>query len=416
MTHEHDIDHVLDRWFTEGPTQMPQRFLGDTLDRIDRLPPRRFTRLRPAWLVSPALRLAAAAVVVVAVVGIGAGLLIQTGAVGGLLPTGSEGLPASLQAEWHPIGARQHAMRSGTVDLDLDLVIGPTTITVYEFHGDEVDSASVVGGDRLEFRTISSGLVSADATTSRCQIGDEATYTFRLSDSDTHLSLTPVTDMCADRAAVLAGDWTRTDIGNVVPGRRVSAMFKPFDGATSGRLSYDVPSGWGIRTEGDEGVTELTLAKMGPSDGPPGGPAVRLVSSGVLQAAGSPCDGRTAIVDSTPLGFAAWLSSVPGLVVTTPTAVTLGGLTGVRVDLSVQQGWPGCEGAGLAIPTFTWFIDPRRDMGTLILMGDQRARYYLLDAGQGQVLLVALEASDSATLDAALADTTQILDGFEFIR
>ena len=38
MTRDQDIELALDQWFTEGPTQMPNRFLVDTLDRIDRLP------------------------------------------------------------------------------------------------------------------------------------------------------------------------------------------------------------------------------------------------------------------------------------------------------------------------------------------------------------------------------------------
>ena len=41
MTRDHDIERVLDQWFTEGPTQMPDRFLDGTLDRIDRAPQRR---------------------------------------------------------------------------------------------------------------------------------------------------------------------------------------------------------------------------------------------------------------------------------------------------------------------------------------------------------------------------------------
>ena len=40
MTRDHDIERVLDRWLTEGPT-WPASFLDDTLDRIDRAPQRR---------------------------------------------------------------------------------------------------------------------------------------------------------------------------------------------------------------------------------------------------------------------------------------------------------------------------------------------------------------------------------------
>ena len=57
MTREQDIERVLDEWFVEGPTQMPSRFLDDTLDRIDRAPQRRLAGLRPRLLaMHPNLR------------------------------------------------------------------------------------------------------------------------------------------------------------------------------------------------------------------------------------------------------------------------------------------------------------------------------------------------------------------------
>jgi hypothetical protein len=40
MTRDRDIERVLDRWFAEGPTQMPYQFLDVVVDRIDRVPQR----------------------------------------------------------------------------------------------------------------------------------------------------------------------------------------------------------------------------------------------------------------------------------------------------------------------------------------------------------------------------------------
>ena len=69
MTPDHDIDRVLDRWLTEGPTQMPGRFLDETLDRIDRMPSGHLVglraRLRPMH-VDPRLAVAAAVIVAIA--------------------------------------------------------------------------------------------------------------------------------------------------------------------------------------------------------------------------------------------------------------------------------------------------------------------------------------------------------------
>jgi hypothetical protein len=45
MTHERDIERLLDHWFANGPTEAPDRALDVIADRIDRQPQRRAWRL-----------------------------------------------------------------------------------------------------------------------------------------------------------------------------------------------------------------------------------------------------------------------------------------------------------------------------------------------------------------------------------
>jgi hypothetical protein len=89
MTSERDIERVLDRWFTERPTQIADRVLDEVADRIARQPQ------QPTWRVSrrdsyvntylkPLL--AVAAIVVVAVAGF-AILRPSSAGFGGLGPT-----------------------------------------------------------------------------------------------------------------------------------------------------------------------------------------------------------------------------------------------------------------------------------------------------------------------------------------
>ena len=112
MTPDHDIERVLDRWFTEGPTQMPDRFLDDTLDRIDRAPRPRLAGLRTRLPVhgcpsSVRRRRRGRA-------GRGrdrCGLLIRTGAPGSRRRPEPATLPASLQAQWRPVGTRVSTRR-----------------------------------------------------------------------------------------------------------------------------------------------------------------------------------------------------------------------------------------------------------------------------------------------------------------
>ena len=43
MTHERDIERLLDTWFSDGPTETPDRVIDTVADRIARQPQ------RPAW-------------------------------------------------------------------------------------------------------------------------------------------------------------------------------------------------------------------------------------------------------------------------------------------------------------------------------------------------------------------------------
>jgi hypothetical protein len=109
MTPDQDIERVVSRWLTEGPTQMPSRFLQDTLDRIDRAPQPRLARLRtrlPAMF--PAFRLAAT-VAIALMVSVTTVLIF-----GGLIGPGGE--PAQLLASPSPSEAASPSPSSdGTV-------------------------------------------------------------------------------------------------------------------------------------------------------------------------------------------------------------------------------------------------------------------------------------------------------------
>lgn len=84
MTEHTDIERVLERWFEDGPSRMPDRVAVVVADRIDRERQRRPWRLpwRPRSMNLP-LKLGAAALTVVLVAIIGVNLLPGTSGVGG---------------------------------------------------------------------------------------------------------------------------------------------------------------------------------------------------------------------------------------------------------------------------------------------------------------------------------------------
>jgi hypothetical protein len=90
MTQEREINQILDLWFSDGPTEAPDRVLAHVADRIER------QSQRPAWrldrrqhVMSSLTRLAFAAAAVLAVAVIGYNLLPASSGVGGPSVTNS---------------------------------------------------------------------------------------------------------------------------------------------------------------------------------------------------------------------------------------------------------------------------------------------------------------------------------------
>jgi hypothetical protein len=418
MTRDQDIERVLEQWFAEGPTQMPSRFLDDTLDRIDRAPRGRLAGLRPRLLaMKPDLRLAAAAAVVLFIAGIGLTMLSRAPAVGvGPSPTptaipSTSGQvvvdPAILQSTWASVGMRQTP--GGCCPNPYTFDIAGATLTVPELKADVLSSISLVGPDRFELRVLGA---SGDW---RCLIGDTGTYTTELSSDGLSLTLAPIQDACSARATILTGGWARTDMGKLAPGAHSSKLFKPFDDA-GGHLSYTVGAGW---EDSWECAYCLTLGKSTTS-ATSAGSLVSLLSNLVPTSLGPRCDHAVAGVGPTAAGIAEWLRTLPDLVVTTPTPVTIGGLSGVTVDVSPApaSSTSSCpfllDGSGSI--TLTDPDAPRPEDVALSVSATGTSRYILLDRGDGRTLLIELQAQDKTTLDALVRDVTPVINTFEFVR
>jgi hypothetical protein len=423
MTRDHDLERVLDRWFREGPTHAPDRLFDAFVDRIDRVPQRRLARLQTR-LLHVNLRFAAAAAILVVVAGVGAVVLTQAPGVGvGSSPTPSavpspsrQAIvdPAALLSGWTSVGTRVTPFRNGSHTImasrRVDIAIGDGDVR-WDSRDDAISSKSLVGPGTLEFR-----VVSTSPAEWNCQLGDAGTYTFGLSTSGQNLTLTMVSDACAARAAVLAGDWIRTDMGNLAPGRHVSALFRPFGGGSTGHFSYTVPAGW---TDGYECESCLWLARTNDLNSS----LIEVLSNVVPNSQNKSCGDATAPVAGTAAQMANWLATLPGLIVTTPTPITIGGFSGVVVDLSLTRGWTNpCETSqsGSSPPVHDALVHTFHDQGSQsqdrILQDRGQARYILLDLDGGQTLLIDLEAPDKATWDALVREGMPIVEGFQFIR
>jgi hypothetical protein len=304
MTHERDIERLLDHWFTDGPTEAPDRVIDVVANRIGR------QRQRPAWrldwrrfTMNPTIKLAAAALAVVIVAVIGYNLLPAGSTnVGGPLPTAT--------ASPTPIG-------TGTPTFSVE---GPC------------------GGALSTCR----GTLAAGTYTSR--------------------ALDPA-------------------------------------------LTFTVPSGWYNKFDQPRGYglearpgTSLEIQRD-----------LVVARADCVEAESEPGVGTTASAMTQAL------ADRPGLVTTEPAPITIGGLSGFTIDITLSPDWttpcPFSEGR----PTVPLVTDPQASPGTGLhwtadpVTDGSFARYIILDVPDGGTILILPGGSPSFVTEAM-----PVIESFEF--
>lgn len=426
MTGDQDIERVLEQWFAEGPTQMSSRFLDDTLDRIDRAPKRRLAGLRPRLLaMNPNLRLAAAAAVVLLIAGTAFAVVSRAPAVGvspSPAPTTVPSSPSAqaltdlglLQSKWISTSPRKWP-GPGSASSPYNFTIGPKAMVINNFKGDVISSIALAPTGSLSL-TLQNVVAYWD-----CHPGDEGIYRVGLSFAGDTLTLAPEVDPCGTRSYILTGDWARQSclndgscLGDLQPGSHVTNFFHAYLAAPD-QLAYVVPEGWSNTTDD----TTYVLAKRNATPNT----AVVMYSGVFPQSQADECvDAASTAVDRSAKSLADWLTTLPGLVTTEPTAIKLGALTGFVVDVSIAPGWTQTCSNGQGKPvvnTFTSGSEPGGPYhpGTayrVSLIGAARDRYVLIDLSDGNTLLIDMTAPDKATWDALLPEAMPIVETFRF--
>jgi hypothetical protein len=433
MTRDRDIERVLDRWFADGPSHMPDRFFDAVLDRVDRVPQRRLARLLMRFTsMNASLRYATAAVVVAAIVGVGALLVSRFPLVGtspSPTPTSSQAspgpssaasaspVPASLRYDWWGPTRTVTGVPSDRASINFN-----SSFLRFDGGADAPSMSSrvtVTGSDRLRLQ-----LLNAFAD---CAAGAAGTYSFQLSPGATKLTLTNVEDQCVPRSEVIAGEWLRANcpdptgscVGDLEAGDYTSAIFNPWVDATKwqysfGRLGYTVPAGWS-NTQDCFGC--YLLAKQGaPKD-----TGILVFDDIVAHSQGAQmCQAlNEAGIGRDARSLADWLASRPGLVATKPAPVSVGGLSGYTLDLSVKPTWsqtcPYSNGQPM-VSTFSDADPAEHDGFDWGIGGDAHVRYLLLDIGDGRALVIDIEAQTKADFDALLPDAMGVISTFHFNR
>ena len=416
MNRRRDIERVLDAWFVDGSSHMPDRLFEAVLDRVDRTPQRRRRWSTPR---SPSLtpRLAVAAAVVL-VVGTAGFALLGGPTDPGLANETPSPLPSTPEAvdQAVPDALRYHF--HGALRSDPPAPSGQDQ-SVIRFHAQSFDynrvqlqsTASAPAPDRIRVVSIREA--------GGCAVGDEGIYSWSATPGGTKVTFRLVEDACEARAAVIPGEWLRNVCPNpyrfcpgaLEAGSYASYFFDPYlrpDGPwspRSGALTYALPDGWMIVNDWE---VEYALA---PKDAPDGG-GIFLRSDPVVVADSDPCRDAPR-VGLQPTDIVDWLTRADGVVASDPVQTTISGLSGWVLDVATNSmSTTTCpvSGGELYRPPTTgpgpqephWSLGP-----------DTRMRLYLLEVDR-RTLLVSIEAPDPDTYAAMLDEATAIVESFEF--
>lgn len=424
MTPDRDIDRVLDAWLAPGPTEMPDRVYLGVLDRIERVPQRRRLRLTGRFsTMTPSFKLAAAAVLLLTVgVAIAPAVAPPPQLMASPSPSAPIKFPEALQGtwvtDWRAIdGLRNQDAYGVTVRFAPGLVetTGGADVGLKSMARIEAD-------ERLYVETTLAG--------PGCAVGDVGIYTWAISgDLPGALTVAPVTDDCALRAEVMEGTFRGTGdcqlpnealcLGPLSAGTVGSLAFEPRSDRTDPMrwrpdgLTFTVPDGWVNHLDVQSEFQLLTpdgAAQDGQFQGWHEGVTILARPAAMLSdSSDSLCEPRVdTTVPRTVDGLVAYVTGHPGLVVSEPEAITIGGHPGMQLDIDIAPTWTATcldwEGASPLVPLFTdggrvledgkgegWWWGPGGWKGQT----SDPFRIILLDIGGGDTVLIEMHSARS---------------------
>jgi hypothetical protein len=336
MTAQFELERILDDFLGEGTDELSADVLEAALLDVRYTDQRRAHPVpRRTDDVSPPLRLLAVAAILVAAVG-GAVMLgnsIRNDATptpaltpmpnANPLPSAADDGPIAIGANVHGrwTASRPAAFASPAGDYDLD------------FPDDGALTATARNGEVRRLDLIpdlsEAGQLKLSGTQG-CQ--DKATYEYTLARDFRTLHFEKVDDACADRSALLAGDWSRSVIEHHLD------VDQPYVFGTNPRLTFSIPAGFAqthvplLHSIADAGDNELWVDA--------GDSVVLLQTGGQVQR--DRCDRNAGFRDSPTTfdEFVEWNQAATGVNLTAPVDTTVGGHPAVFVDIGGTDDCP----------------------------------------------------------------------------
>jgi hypothetical protein len=448
MTGERDFDLIARAWLEVGPDKAPDRVVASVLEAAATTPQVRGPIGQPLWrsLQLPRRQVVSAVVAAVVVMVLGGILLARSDDVKVAAPTASPpatgvGVPGALRmvrpdgsfpdfAVWlgGPRSLPGYAPQSGT-----GIRFTESTLAMSQYHDLErtLVVSSATGTEDGGLRVSVSGPCPG-------AVGD---YRWSLSADGRRLTIAAVADPCAARREALPGEWLKVAcrdphpcLGDIAAGTYPSWSFGPRlrsspDSHTPeyGALTYTVPDGW---ANAADFPGQLVLVKS--SDYATYGPVGSIDGSAheIVVASGPAMSDQTAdcerkevtSVDRSVQGFIDWLRAQPRIASSEPRAITVGGYPGQWIDVQVAPTWTGtCPDVPGGTPTaiiLTQVFDADREVdGRFVdadaswgLVGEEQMRLVFVDIGQGDVVLIWVDATDPERFEALVTDAMPIIE------
>jgi hypothetical protein len=107
-----------------------------------------------------------------------------------------------------------------------------------------------------------------------------------------------------------------------------------------------------------------------------------------------------------------WIQARPGLIVSSPAMVSVGGLSGLMVDVGLKADWTQACPFADGMPSVPLFNSPAIDHW--VVVGNERLRLYVLDVPGGGTVVVDLDAFDGDQVEDLLARSTSIVKSLKF--
>jgi hypothetical protein len=424
MTRPRDIDSVLEAWFLDGPSEMPDRLFEAVFDRVERVPQRRLAllKLRFAEMSSTARWIAAGAAAIV-VVGFGLFAFGRAPDSSNVAASPPPSASPSASAAAAPVPTElRHSftgeLRQGTASQGQDRSIITFTENHFAYNNNILSStASAPHAGRF--------VLVAENVAGGCAVGDQGTYSWTLSPRASKMTVTLEDDACAARAAVLPGEWQRSNcpqtgdlcLGDLEAGHYSSQYIDPFVPAGGpwkarfGALTYDVPAGW---SNSEDYPNEYRLARQdAPTDA-----GIIVWQDIVIVSEVDPCSETAAPnVGRTAQAMTDWLASAPGVKASSPVPVTIGGLSGWRLDVAMDPAWTATCTYSQGKAARGLFTDSLPSGGLQWGLGPETyMRLFILDLGDGRALIADIEGPTKADYDAFVDEATAIVESFNFPR